>query len=437
MTVRTELEARQVGWWREVSVYQWVVLVVACAGWIFDIYENQIFMFVRGDMLGQLLGAAPNSPQVKSAGENINSLFLIGGAIGGIGFGMIADRFGRSRAMVLSILVYASFSAMTAAAHAVWQVAVLRFLVATGTGGEWAVAAALVSEVFPKRARAHASAIFHASSVLGGLAAGLVSIATGTHWRLAFLIGLLPALLVFVVRYAIRESGGHVAADAGGVEPAPAQPQPEPHHGFSEFWSNRAYRTRALLGLVLAGVGLIAYWAIYGAGQDLAREFLLAHGTPAEQAGPAAKRAYGLYQLGGGAVGMFAMGPLCAYLGRRKAFVVMQVGALVATALLCFAASTYALLIVFLMVMAFFVNGMHAGYAVWFPELFPARLRATGSGICFNGGRVLAASGLAFSGWLKGRVDLPIAVVCIAGVYVVGIVAATLLPETRDAGLPE
>src|SRR3954449_5408694 len=113
MTVKTELEARQVGWWREVSFYQWVVLLVACAGWIFDIYENQIFALVRGNMLGELLGAAANSPEVKRTGDMVNSLFLVGGAIGGIGFGMIADRFGRGRAMVGSILVYAIFSAMT------------------------------------------------------------------------------------------------------------------------------------------------------------------------------------------------------------------------------------------------------------------------------------------------------------------------------------
>jgi MFS family permease len=354
---------------------------------------------------------------------------------------MIADRYGRSRAMILSILVYAGFSALTAFATAVWQVAVLRFLVATGTGGEWAVAAALVSEVFPKRARAHASAIFHASSVLGGLSAAMVSLMVGANWRLAFLIGLAPALLVFIVRFTIRESrpGAGTPPDAGQVETGPAQPQPqpEPHRGFSEFWSNRAYRSRAIFGLLLAGVGLIAYWAIYGAGQDLAREFLVARGMPQDQAGAAAKKAYGHWQLAGGAVGMFAMGPLCAYLGRKKAFVLMQLGAVGATALLCFAPTTYVMLVAMLMLMGFFVNGMHAGYAVWFPELFPARLRATGSGICFNGGRLLAASGLAFSGWLKGRLDLSAAVMCLAGVYLIGLGAAAMLPETKGRTLEE
>lgn len=437
MTQQAELQAPQVPWWREVSAYQWVVLLVACAGWIFDIYENQIFAVVRGNMLGQLLHAAPNSPQVKQAGDMINSLFLVGGAIGGVAFGMIADRFGRGRAMVLSILVYATFSALTAAAQSVWHVAVLRFLVATGTGGEWAVAAALVSEVFPKRARAHASGIFHASSILGGVAAASAGILTGSNWRIAFLIGLAPALLVFVVRLTVRDSRQNVSPDdAGTIETAPAQPQPDAPRGFSEFWHNPSYRTRAILGLLLAGIGLIGYWGVYVAGQDLAREFLLSHGTPPAEAETAAKKAYGFYQMIGGAVGLFAMGPLCARLGRRTAFVAMQLGALAIAPVLCFAPTTYSALLVLLAVMAFFVNGMHAGYAVWFPELFPAHLRATGAGICFNGARLLAAPALAFSGFLKSHFSLPLAITILSLVYLPGLVVAILLPETRSSPKP-
>src|SRR5205807_621203 len=130
---------------------------------------------------------------VKYWGDAINSGFLVGGALGGVLFGAIADRYGRNLSMVLSILVYATFSALTAASHAVWHVAALRFMVAVGTGGGWAVAAALVAEVFPARARAHASGVFHASSVLGVYLASLAGTLTGSHWRLAYLLGLGPA----------------------------------------------------------------------------------------------------------------------------------------------------------------------------------------------------------------------------------------------------
>jgi len=429
------LPAKQKGWWTEISGYQWLVLIIASAGWIFDIYEAQIFAVMRGNMLGELLRAAPSSPEVQRAGDMINSLFLIGGAVGGVGFGMIADKWGRGRAMVLSILVYATFSALTATAQSVWHVAVLRFLVAMGTGGEWAVAAALVAEVFPKRARAHASGIFHASSLLGGLAAGEAGILAGTHWRFAFLLGLAPALLVFAVRFCLREQKQSSDPDAAIAETGPAQPQAEIKRGFGEFWRNHDYRNRALLGLVLAGVGLSAYWGIYVGGQDLARRFLLNNGMDPNLAEIEARRAYTFYQNIGNAIGLFSMGPLCAWLGRRKAFALMQVGALIATPIACFLPTTYAMQLLTLSIMGFFVNGMHAGYAIWFPELFPARLRATGAGLCFNGARLIAAPMLVISATLKSHMDLRVAITLLATVYVIGLIVVIFLPETRGKAL--
>ena len=450
-------------WYRDITGYQWLILLLACAGWIFDIYENQIFAVTRGTMLGDLLHSSANAPDVKRWGDFINSVFLVGGAVGGIFFGAVADKYGRGKSMVLSILVYAVFSALTAASQSVWHVLVLRFFVATGTGGEWAVAAALVSEVFPRRARAHASGIFHASSIFGGVAAGYASILTGDHWRVAFLIGLAPALLVFAVRFLVRDQATSIGADkraaapaaaaareadAGQVETGPAQPQPLPYEsalapaeddgqGFASFWTNRTYRKRAILGLLLAAIGLTGYWGVYVAGQDLAREFLLRHHVAANVAELDAKRAYSFYQKIGDAIGLFSMGPLCAWLGRRRAFVFMQVGAVIATPIACYAATTWAGQLFVLALMAFFVNGMHAGYAVWFPELFPRRLRATGAGICFNGARLFAAPALALSGLLKAKVDLRFAVTLLGLVYLVGIVLVLFLPETRGRVLED
>src|SRR5439155_7447041 len=122
--------------------------------------------------------------------------FLLGGTLGGIGFGSMADRIGRKPAMALTILFYSIFSGMTFFASNVWQVAVLRFLVAMGVGGEWAVAAALVAEVFPARARSRASGIFHATSVMGTWLAAGAGLLVGSHWRYAYLIGVGPAVLV-------------------------------------------------------------------------------------------------------------------------------------------------------------------------------------------------------------------------------------------------
>ena len=414
-------------WYAGISGYQWLVLLVASAGWIFDIYENQIFVLSRGTMLADLLRQPANSPQVKYYSDSINSAFLVGGAVGGVMFGAIADRFGRTRSMILSILVYSIFSALTAGAQSVWHVAVLRFFVAMGTGGEWAVAAALVAETFPRRARAQASGIFHASSVLGVAAAGWASMATGANWRMAFLLGLGPALLVLIIRVAIREP----------VKTRDSASAVSNKQGFSEFWSNPTYRRRAILGLLLAAVGLAGYWCVLTAGQDLARDVLLRDGVDPQTAESKAKFAYAIVQNIGVGVGLFAMGPLSAWLGRRRAFAIMQFAVITVTPLTCFLPRNYSQMLVMLPIMGFFVGGMHAGYAVWFPEFFPTRLRATGAGVCFNGGRLVAATTLMLSGWMKARLDLPVAVTILSLIYVPGIIVALMLPETKGAVLEE
>ena len=170
-------------WYADLTRYQWLVLVIASAGWIFDTFEGQLFNITRGDMLKELLGTSAAADRVKSSGDVLLAVFLLGGTLGGIGFGTLADRFGRRPVMALTILCYSIFSGLTYFATDLWQVGALRFLVALGVGGEWAVAAALVAEVFPTHARAHASGIFHATSVLGTWLAAIAGLMVNTEWR--------------------------------------------------------------------------------------------------------------------------------------------------------------------------------------------------------------------------------------------------------------
>src|SRR3954468_1083568 len=199
-------------WYRGVTGYEWLVLVVASLGWIFDAFEGQLYNITRGDMLPDLLlhanpGAAPEVIQAlsKAWGERFLGIFLIGETIGGWLFSSLADKWGRKPVMALTILCYSIFSALTGFATEIWHVGALRFLVAMGVGGEWAVGAALVAEVFPKHARERAGGIFHAASVAGIWLAAAAGLAVGTNWRWAYLVGIVPALLVLWVRVSIRE----------------------------------------------------------------------------------------------------------------------------------------------------------------------------------------------------------------------------------------
>ncbi|MFV2092046.1 MAG: MFS transporter, partial [Hyphomicrobiales bacterium] len=139
-------------WYDGITRYQWLVLAIASAGWIFDVYEGQIFNITRNDMLADILQERGNVQNVKNYGDMFLGIFLLGGTFGGLIFGSLADRFGRRPTMIVTILFYSIFSGLTFFAVSLWQVAALRFLVAVGVGGEWAVAASLVAEVFPARA---------------------------------------------------------------------------------------------------------------------------------------------------------------------------------------------------------------------------------------------------------------------------------------------
>jgi MFS family permease len=144
-------------------------------------------------------------------------------------------------------------------------------------------------------------------------------------------------------------------------------------------------------------------------------------------------------QVAGAAVGMLAFGPLSARLGRKRVFVLYQLGALVIVPVTCYAPSSYGQLLVLLPLYGAFTLGMHAGFAVYFPELFPHHLRSTGAGFCFNGGRLLAAPMLVFSGWLKSLpgMDLRLAVTLLGLLFLPGILIVFFLPETKGRPLPE
>ena len=163
------------------------------------------------------------------------------------------------------------------------------------------------------------------------------------------------------------------------------------------------------------------------------------HGTPAAEAAQRAKFAYGNIQALGSALGMLSFGPLAMRFGRRRTFVFYHVAALCVVPLTCFVPTTYGMLLALLPLYGFVTIGIHAGYAIYFPELFPNHLRSTGTGFCFNGGRFLASSMLIFSGWLKALpgMDLRLGITLMAGIFLFGIVVIAFMPETKDLPLPE
>lgn len=447
-------------WYEGISGYQWLVLVVASLGWVFDIFEGQIFVASMREAMPQLLGVeSADTPIVDTWNNYALASFLLGGAFGGIVFGMMSDKVGRSRTMIVTILFYSVFTCVTAFVNAPWLMVLLRFLVAMGVGGEWAVASAMVAEVMPKRSRPVMSSIFHASSVFGTL----MAVAVGYFilsarpwgddtWRLGFLIGIVPALLVVVIRWKMKEPEQWQQAKEREKQDAT-----QVTGSIPELFAKQNFRN-TLVGVTLATIGLVTFWGchIYGKNalmRSVQNEVLVTAEVPAD-ADKAVKQAtfkehsseikqaemlsMCLNTVGGG-LGLVLFGWISNLLGRKGAFIFYHTGGFV-MALLMFLVlipqnASATLLCVALPVFGFLTLGMHAGYAVYFPELFPTRLRGTGTGFCFNAGRFGTAAAMLLAGQMAwGPEDTAL---YMAPLYVLGVVVTLAAKETRGEELPE
>lgn len=434
ITAPTEKTGQQTGaaWYSGVSGYQWLVLAIASASWMFDAFEGQIYNITRNPMLADILHAAPGSAEILKQGDRLLAYFLIGGTVGGLLFGSLSDKWGRKPTIAVTILMYSVFSGLTFFATQLWQIAALRFLVAMGVGGAWGVGASLVAEVFPPRARAQASGIFHATSVLGTWLATLAGLVVASQWRYGYVLGIIPALLILWVRVSIKEPESWQSASTKAHQNA------GPTMGsFRELLLNPRWSKNAILGMLLAAVGLGSFWGITVAGQNLTEQLLLRNHVAAAEAAQHAKIAYGWIATAGGGLGLLAFGPLSVWMGRRRAFQVMMLGAFLIVPATCYLPQTYWQMLMILPVFGFLTLGIHAGYAIYFPELFPTHLRGTGTGFCFNVGRILAASIMILSGRLKSEMDLRLAITLLALLFPIGILIVTFMPETKGQPLPE
>lgn len=459
-------------WYSGISRYQWMVLAVASLGWAFDIFEGQIFVASMNEAMPELL--PPQIGELEEAARkgylafynNITfASFLLGGAIGGVAFGILSDRIGRARTMIYTIAMYSAFTFVSAFSETWWHMAIFRFLVAMGVGGEWAVASALVAEMFPTRARAWSLAIFHATSVFGTLmavAAGAFIVADRdiaesipllagmdvSSWRLGFVLGAVPAVLIIVVRLVLKSE-----PEAWQKARSKSKEGEKKKLGqFGDLFSPEL-RRHTLVGVGLAAVGLATFWGAHIYGKDVLRQavetrYIEADRTnlPREEILEARFRDIKQWEMlgmllvtTGGGLGLLMFGPLSERFGRRGAFLFYHLAGLAAALVLFQTLSEVNHLLIFLPIFGFLTLGMHAGYAVYFPELFPTRLRGTGAGFCFNTGRILAAPILFLSGWMQRDMGLSLrdAASLLSLLFVLGAALLVFASETKGEELPE
>lgn len=492
-------------WYRELTRYHWFVLLVAALGWMFDCLDQQLFILARPAAMKELVveQATPEltALEIKKWGNYSTSIFLMGWATGGLFFGMLGDRIGRAKTMLITILMYSAFTGLSALSRGVWDFAFYRFLTGLGVGGEFAVGVALVAEVMPDKARPYTLALLQALSAVGNIAAALINLGLGvaeeeglvsSPWRIMFVVGAVPALLAVVIRFWLKE---------------PEKWQQASHDGavtkrlgsYARLFEDPRWRKHALLGLVLACSGVIGLWGVGFFTPDLIREVQrqgVATGvfdeqlTQAQSAGnsllvgqleqikqyelmPMSERkdlAPDLAEIKAGiepvingrlsrwasltsilinigaACGMFGFGIISQRIGRKPTFAIALVAAFVSTVCVFWFLKDISQMWM-VPVMGFCQLSLFAGYAMYFPELFPTYLRSTGTSFCYNVGRFVAASGplvqaqlIAFFAGLygsSGADSTRFAGITMCSIFGLGLIVLPFLPETKDQPLPE
>jgi MFS family permease len=411
--------------WRQLSGYQWLVLFVAWLGWVFDSMDATIYALVLAPALRELLGSRGSPENIGWYGGLIFAVFVVGWALGGITFGVAADYLGRARTLVITILIYAVFTALAGFSHSWWELAVYRFLTALGIGGEWAAGATLVAEVWPESLRVKGAGLLQSAWGAGYfLAAAIYSSLSAQSWRIMFFVGLLPALVALLVRLKVREPERWVEARRG------AQASASRRLTLTELFTP-GIRRDTLAGTGLAFVAVFGLWGATNWTPTLIRELLAPRGL--DEASTIRLVSYAIMSLNAGAiVGYLVFAPLADWLGRRGAFLVMLVGSAAALPAAFLLPSAYSTAIVLLPVLGFFSNGIFSGFPIYLPEIFPTRIRATGAGFCFNAGRVLAAAGPFLTGILVARFGtFARAASSIALIYLLGTVVLLFARETK------
>jgi MFS family permease len=385
--------------------YQWTVIFAAWLGWGFDIFDGLLFNFVAPNCVPTLLGLPIGSPAARQATlfwtGVLTSVLLIGWAIGGVLFGRITDRVGRTRTLMLTMLLYAVGTALCAFAPNIWVLGLFRLIASFGIGGEWAAGAAMVAEVVPERRRVEAGAILYTSAPVGLALATLMNFQIAgvlfkgqpeVSWRYVFLGGLIPAIAALAVRWFVHEPERWKAAVAH-------DPTPSMLAGLRELFTG-PNRRLVRSGLITAVSALVAWWSCNAfipiiatglaqaesvtRGLDRVQTLGLVEGWKAQ--------ATNWFNLGG-LIGTLLTIPAAKLMGRKPMFAIY------------FVISGLSILGTFGLnwppetrILGYFpiglsVFGVFGSFTYYLPELFPTRLRGTGSGFCYNIGRLIAAIG--------------------------------------------
>jgi MFS family permease len=400
-------------WLREGTPEARRALLAACLGWALDAFDVMLYALVIAALIRDL------SLSTTTAGL-LGSVTLVASGIGGVAFGLIADRAGRRPAMLASILVYSVFTAACGFAQSVWQLAVFRFLLGLGMGGEWTSGAAMVSETWPDKHRGKAVAVMQSSWAVGYAAAALVAapVAASFGWRAVFFLGIVPALLTLWIRRSVAESHVWLAAQKNTSS--------APSATLRDVFRGKFASTTALL-TILSSATIFAYW-----GLNLWVPAFLS--LPVERGGLGFDATWTTFLVVTMQIGTFlgyvSFGYIADAIGRRKSFIGFILTAAVLT--LAYSATRDRWLLLGLgPLVAFFGTGFFSGFGTVTAEIYPTSVRAVAQGFTFNVGRFASAAAPFMVGALAQEHGFGPAFALLAVALLIGAATWIWLPETR------
>ncbi|MDZ4858790.1 MAG: MFS transporter [Candidatus Hydrogenedentes bacterium] len=425
-------------WTDGLTGYHWLVLTVVSLGWMFDTMDQWLYVAARQPALRDLAGGTASPDHLKFLGGVVNGIFIFGWATGGFIFGMVGDRLGRTKTMAITVLIYAVFTGLSGLSTTWEMFAACRFLTGLGIGGEFAAGAALVAEVFPDHARPVALGIMQACSAIGNILAGAISLWVFTampdadSWRYIFFVGFFPALLVFAIRLFVKEpEQWHAAKEV-------AKNTDIKIGSITGLFTDPVLRRNTIVGVSLAAVGVIGFWGIGTFSSDFLRGIVNPDGVEALRGKADRFASYAIMVQNAGAFfGILAWAWLAQRIGRKPTFAISFVACAIIVPLTFNVADSTTVVLVMLSVMGFFLTSLFGGYAVYFPELFPTRLRATGTGFCYNVARYISISGPWTFGILSAQIGIAWSATIMSVVFLLGLIVLPFAPETRGKPLPE
>jgi MFS family permease len=432
-------------WYRSLSGPQWKTLLAANLGWTLDSFEFFALFVTVGFALHQLVSVAQYTAIPRYAGYIIAAT-LFGWGTGGVIGGIIADYIGRKRTMIFAILAYSLTTGLSALSWNWESFAVLRFLVGVAIGSEWATGASLVAELWPDHSRGKGGGLMQCGAGIGAILASVVWLLIGgsgpNAWRWMYLIGVLPALATFWIRRRIPESPKWMRSNESRCEARDLK-----RHGAElsgervaltrftliDLFSDRTVRG-PLIGSLLMMLSLtLAFWGV--------GTFVPTYvGTVAAKAGlPAAQWAgwAGLVTGVFGTLGFVSLGFLADLIGRKAVTMLFYLMCLILTPVVYLWAWDIHVLLFWVAVFGFFTLGIWAWAPIWLPELFPTRMRSTAIAFSFNAPRLIACIGPLIAGTLIVSFGgYGPAATIIGSFFILGLVVALFLPETKGRSLP-